>query len=398
MPKKLFISLICLWQLFLASTAVAEEPHVMGEAAILVDAKTGQILYQKNAHKRMYPASTTKMLTALVALERGNLDEVVTVSERASNIEGSSIWLQPGEHLTLEDLLYALMLNSANDAAVAIAQHLAGTVEQFSSQLNEAAAGLGAKDTHFTNPHGLPDDEHYTTAYDLAIIACYGLKNEKFVDIVSTKNRIINRESDNDFNFLKNHNRLLDLYDGAIGIKTGYTSKAQQCIVAAARRDNRELIAVVLKTQGQNIWYDAINLFNYGFNNFEPHLLITKGEVITKAKVKYSDQPFHLIAAEDVYFNFAVGHHPNLLKNIELAPDSAAPINKGDVLGQLVLYDGNNKLKKINLVADRNVERPLKTHWWFYPLVGLVAAIMLRVLYRYIYKIKMKRLVIRRKI
>lgn len=365
--KVLSISLLLLllWLLIFTVDANANQPTITGEAAILMDAHTGQILYQKNIHQQMHPASTTKMLTALIALQEGELDELVTVGAGTNTIEGSTLWLQQGEQLTLEDLLYALMLKSANDAAVVIAQHLAGSVDNFCQLMNAAARQWGAKSSNFVNPHGLTDEAHYTTAYDLAMIARQAVQNKKLVEISSTENKTIDRGNPDDFKFLINHNRLLWKYDGAIGIKTGYTSAAQQCLVAAARRDNRELITVVLKSQGQDIWQDTTALLDYGFNNFKLIKLLSKGELLGETVAKHSKQSIPLIANEDIYYSCAVNHQPNITRKVNL-DSPVAPVSRGAVLGRLELYDGQQKLDTINVLSNTDVKRSLLTHWWFW--------------------------------
>ncbi|MBM7855924.1 D-alanyl-D-alanine carboxypeptidase (penicillin-binding protein 5/6) [Desulfohalotomaculum tongense] len=391
------VGIVILIQLVAVESVQAEEPQLVGEAAILIDAESGQVLYQKNAHKPMYPASTTKILTALVALEQGELDDVITVSENAVKTKGSAIWLKEGEQLTLEDMLYALMLNSANDAAVAIAEHFAGTVEQFSLQMNETARRLGAKNTHFTNPHGLPDEEHYTTAYDLAVITRYAMQNKNFARIVNTKTKTIKRGDPEDFKLLINHNRLLWKYRYAIGVKTGYTTKARQCIVAAARRDNRELIAVVLKTEGINIWTDAIRLLDYGFNNFKKQKVIGKGEIINRTEVKYVKEKIPLVSSKDVYYNFPVDHRPDLKRKVKLAAEPAAPLEKNAILGQLLIYDGSRQIAAVELLSGQKVERPLNTYWWYRAVPVLIILLAAVFILRVLWKIKTKKIRIRRR-
>ncbi|WP_031513397.1 D-alanyl-D-alanine carboxypeptidase family protein [Desulfofalx alkaliphila] len=388
-----FICVLLTLQFFMADGACAE-PQVVGESAVLMDAKTGQVLYQKNPDKKMYPASTTKMLTALVALERGNLEDEVTASSNAVNTAGSAIGLQTGEKLTLEHLLYALMLVSANDAAEAIAEHLAGTVEQFCHIMNDTARLMGARNTHFTNPHGLPDENHYTTAYDLAVIARHAMKNTEFMKIAGAKSKIISRDDPEAWTDLYNHNSLLSRYEHAVGIKTGYTRVAQQCIVAAAEKDGRELIAVVLKTKGVNIWSDAITLLEYGFNNFQPHKLIDMGEVVDRVKVNYSKEEIDLVAADHLYYNFPVGYQPNLVQELELYDEPEASLDSGQVLGSLLLYEGDHYLTEVEVLASKEVKRPLSTYWWFW--VGIMTTttlLMVTVLYLFM---KLKRLKFRR--
>lgn len=374
--------LLILFFITTGSAACADELQLVGETAVLMDAKTGQVLYEKKAHQRMYPASTTKMLTAIVALEMGSLDEIVTVSENASLTEGSAIWVQEGEQLPLEDLVYALMLNSANDAGVAIAEHLAGSEENFAKILNKRAAELGARNTHFTNAHGLPDKEHYTTAYDLAVIARHALNNPTFAKIAATKTKVIDRtEYVEPTMELINHNRLLWLYEGAIGVKTGYTNEAQQCIVAAAEKDGRRLIAVVLKSQGINIWADARKLLDYGFDNFYLQKILSKGDPVGKINPKYSEEEVSLLAAEDVYYNFPKEHQPDIRHKIHLDGEPTAPFAKGTELGKLAIYDGSQLISTAKLVSGSAVERPLKTYFWFKAMraVALLAGIFIMV-------------------
>ena len=377
-------SILLIIMMSILPSAYAEEPQVVGETAVLMDAETGQVLYEKNADQKMYPASTTKMLTAIIAVEVGKLDEEVAVSDNADGTEGSSIWLRKGEKLTLEDLLYALMLNSANDAAVAIAEHLAGSVDAFADIMNKTAAAYGAQNTHFTNPHGLPDENHYTTAYDLAVIARHALNNPTFAEIVQTKTKVIDRtQYVEPTMMLINHNRLLWLYDGAIGVKTGYTTEAQQCIVAAAQKDGRTLIAVVMKTQGQNIWTDAQRLLDYGFDNYQIQKLLSKGDVVDKIVPKYSEKEISLLAAQDVYYNFPTDYQPDIQKKVELSVEPAAPLAKGVELGSVAIYDGTDLISNVKIVSSAAVERPLKTYWWYKVLPVIVGLLIGCVIIRF---------------
>lgn len=238
-------------------------PEVTARSAIVMEADTGKIIYQRNAHELRYPASTTKMMTLIVALENADLDEVVTTSENAYGAEGSTMWLEVGERLTMEQMLYGIMLVSGNDATIAVAEHIAGSVPRFANMMTNKAHDIGATDTYFKNPNGLPDPEHYSTAYDLALIAAYGYKNPMFVKIVSTKEKFV-PWSINDYDrTLTNENQMLWLYDGANGVKTGYTDAAGRCLVSAAKRDGVQLIVVVL--DALYMWNDSIALLDYGF-------------------------------------------------------------------------------------------------------------------------------------
>lgn len=245
------------------------------ECAILTDADSGRVLFEKNADKRMGMASTTKLMTALVALQISDKNRVIAIPKEAVGVEGSSVYLVEGERLTLAELLRALLLSSANDAATAIAIALSGSVEAFAEKMNETAEGLGLIDTHFTNPHGLYDDEHYTTARELAIISAEALKNELIAEIVAEKKATVPHDGEADKRLLVNHNKLLRSYKGAIGMKTGFTKKTGRCLVSAARRDGLTLIAVTLNAPDD--WNDHHSLLDYGFDNFERKIFYTAG-------------------------------------------------------------------------------------------------------------------------
>ncbi|MEG3070063.1 MAG: D-alanyl-D-alanine carboxypeptidase family protein [Candidatus Syntrophopropionicum ammoniitolerans] len=266
--------------------SAATVPDITGEAAVLMDSSSGQLLFAKNPDQRMYPASTTKIITAIIALESGRINDIVTIPLEACNVEGSAVGLQEGEQITLNDLIYALMLNSGNDCAVAIACHLGGSVDGFVQQMNKKAYEVGAVNTHFNNPNGLPEPNHYSTARDMALIAGYAMKNDNFRDIVSTKTQTIERSDPEAQVYLCNSNKMFWNYDIAVGIKTGYTEAAGQCLVTEAIRDQRELISVVMKSEGVNIWTD-LSLLDYGFTQFKTVTLSLAGEHAADAPVKY---------------------------------------------------------------------------------------------------------------
>lgn len=250
-------------------------PSVSARSALLMDADSGRILCEKNARERMGMASTTKLMTALVALSLSDKDRMISVPKEAVGIEGSSIYLTEDERLTLEELLFALLLSSANDAAAAIAISLSGSIEVFAEKMNDYAKALGLKDTHFTNPHGLYGEDHYTTASDLAIIAAEALKNETLRRIVSTKKATIPHDGKPNARLLTNHNKLLKSYDGAIGMKTGFTRLTGRCLVSAAQRDGLTLICVTLDAPDD--WRDHTALLDFGFDNFERRIFYAAG-------------------------------------------------------------------------------------------------------------------------
>lgn len=359
--RLLCVLLFLILPAFLVTPAAAEEPQVVGETAALIDAQSGMLLYGKEPHKKMYPASTTKVLTALVALEKAKMTDLVTIGANPIHAGGTSIWLAEGEKLSLEELLYALMLNSANDAGVAIAEHVAGSVEEFTKLLNQKALQLGAKNTHFVNPHGMPNENHYSTAYDLALIGREALKNQELRKIVTTVHHEIPRADPEAQKYLFNHNKLLWSktfgYEGATGLKTGYTVEAGQCIIASAKRDGRELIAVVLRTEGNNLWYDASKLLDYGFNNFQNRQLVQRGKVMANVPVKYGKSNVNLVASEDYIHTFPKESIKDLQIITEPAAEIEAPVTKGQVLGKVIIKDEEKQVAMVNLVAAEDIPK-----------------------------------------
>jgi serine-type D-Ala-D-Ala carboxypeptidase (penicillin-binding protein 5/6) len=240
------------------------QPAINARSAILMDVNSGTILYSKSSLAIMAPASTTKIMTAVLTLEKLNLNTIVTVRPDAASKEGTSIELRNSERRTVRELLYGLMLESGNDAAAALAEAVSGTEDNFTKLMNQKAKLLGMKNTCFKNASGLPAIGHYTTAYDMAILTRYAMRNPHFMAIVGTKKKEIPGANPGEIRQLENHNKLLWRYPYAIGVKTGYTVNAGGCLVSAASYRGKTLINIVLKTQ--TIYNDSIKLFNYGFN------------------------------------------------------------------------------------------------------------------------------------
>ena len=244
-----------------------EEPSLSAQSAVLISAEDREILYEKNAHIPLGMASTTKLMTALVVCEHTSASRVISIPSAATGIEGSSVYLSEGEQITVEELLYALLLSSANDAAVALALAVAPTVEDFCALMNEKANDLGLVNTHFVNPHGLHHEEHYTTAYELGIIASAVLEVPLLRQIVATRKATISHDGKADQRLLVNHNRLLSSYEGAIGMKTGFTKRTGRTLVSAAEREGLVLVAVTLNAPDD--WRDHTALLDYGFAHYE---------------------------------------------------------------------------------------------------------------------------------
>jgi D-alanyl-D-alanine carboxypeptidase len=280
------LSVVCLLQFSTISVQAKDYwpkgPQIQGEAAIVMEASTGTILYKKNINKKLYPASITKILTTLIALENCSLDEKVTFSyDSVHNIDKDSthIWRDVDEVMTLEECLYGVMLGSANDCAYAVAEHVGGSYDKFIKMMNKKAKELGCKNSNFTNPHGLPDENHYTSAKDMAIISQAAMKNKTFRKITKTKQFVIPKTNKhpNDETPINNHHKMLFpykgdstyLYENCIGGKTGFTQAALSTLVTFAEKDNMTLICVVLREEGMNHWTDSRALIDYCFENFQ---------------------------------------------------------------------------------------------------------------------------------
>ncbi len=374
--KKAVLLLLCvclLWvSLPLVSHAETAPPSVSAKSAVLIEAQSGCVVFGRNETLRLPMASTTKIMTALVALELASPDTVISVDARAVGVEGSSIYLTEGETLTLEQLLYALLLESANDAAVAIAIGLSGSVESFAKCMNDKATALGLTSTHFENPHGLDGEEHYTTAYELALIAQAMLTNDLLRTIVSTRKTTIPHAGTDGVRLLVNHNKLLRLYDGCIGVKTGFTKKSGRCLVSAAERDGVTLIAVTLDAPDD--WNDHSALFDYGFTRFESVTLCKEGELLhTMPLTGSTEESVTLCNSAELRLTLPAGHG-KITHTVEAHRFAYAPVRAGENLGKAVFYcdtdgDGTKEvLGEVALVSCNSAERyvPKKGFWaWF---------------------------------
>lgn len=342
--------------------AIEEKPQIVGPTAVLMDFTTGQVLYDKNMHQRMFPASTTKILTAIIALEKGNLSDIVTANDDVTKIDGNAMYLVPGEQLSLEQLLYAMLLESANDAAVAIADHIGSSIEGFADLMNKKAKEIGANDSHFVNPNGLPNENHYATPYDMALIARYAMNNETFRKIVSTMHYQI--PPTNKFNKPRDlwiSNKLIKPtsfhYDGADGVKTGYTVAANQVFVGSATRNGHRLISVIMGDEGANIWSDTIKLLNYGFNNYNLVKLVDKGTIVTYAEIGKVKFKLPLVSKDAFYYEVPKGEENSIKSKVELNNDINAPIKKGTILGFLKYTLDGKEIGSVQLLANETVHK-----------------------------------------
>ena len=327
--------------------------HLSGKSSIVIDADTGRILYEKNAHEKMPMASTTKIMTALIALEKGNLNDKVKVSDESIGIEGSSIYLKPQEVITLKDLIYGLMLRSGNDSAVAIASHLGGSTEEFVNLMNNKARSIGALNTNFTNPNGLHDDNHYSTAYDMALITREAFKKDEFANVVKSKTYVAEREENN---YFYNKNKTLIEYDGGNGVKTGYTMRSGRCLVSSASRNGMNLIAVSLNASD---WFnDNYKLLDYGFENYKYSLIYDKGQYLKKIAINNGDRDYLDLVTEKVFFYpLKEGEREKVKISIETPENITLPIDKGDKIGYISVYLDNHLIDKSNLIAKTPINK-----------------------------------------
>lgn len=321
-------------------------PEVSAVHAALLDADSGQVLYEKNADDHALIASTTKIMTALVVCENCDLSAKVKIPKEAVGIEGSSMYLREGEILTVQDLLYGLMLHSGNDAAVALAIKCGGNVEKFVAMMNEKAAALGLQGTHYANPNGLDDDGNYSTALDLGRLAAYALKNPDFRRTVSCKSITIGQRS------LHNHNKLLFRYEGAIGVKTGYTKAAGRILVSAAERGGRQLVAVTINAP--NDWNDHACMLDYGFSCYQEKQLVEEGQHLGDVPVIGGlAQTVGVAAAEG--FSFPMHGEEAYLVNLSVPELLYAPVEAGTDAGTATIQIGETIVGTVSVYFEGNV-------------------------------------------
>ena len=331
------------------------------QKAILMDAATGRVLYEKDATSRSLIASTTKIMTALIICEQCNVLDRMRIPKEAVGIEGSSMYLKEGEVLTLQELLYGLMLQSGNDAAVALAIYCGGTVEGFAELMNDKARLLGLTGTHFENPNGLDSPEHYSTAKDLAVLAAYAMKNPIFAKTVSTKTVTVGNQA------LRNHNKLLWQVEGADGVKTGFTKAAGRILVSSAIRQGRRLVAVTINDG--NDWVDHAALLNDGFADYRIYQIVEKGQCLGSIEVLSGQQKrVNVLAAEDFSYALSEQEKPHIvLSGMGLA---YAPVVEGQIGGFAYVCIGSTAVGKVPVIYEETVEQSLpekKSFWerWF---------------------------------
>lgn len=328
------------------------ELNINARSAIVMDFDSGRVLYEKNAYQKRPMASTTKVMTAIVALENGNLDDYVTVSRNAVSIHGSLMNLRAGETLTLRELMYGLLLCSGNDAAIAIAEHIGGSVDDFLEMMNNKAKEIGAMNTNFTSPHGLDDVGHYSTAYDMALITRYALNIPEFNEIVKTTAIQIGER------YLTNTNEMLTSYPGADGVKTGYTGKAGRCLITSATRDGRRFISVVLycdsRTQRA---LSSKQILDYAFSLYYPRTVIKSEYLGTLPVNKGFESSVPIYVEKTITLPLSDAEMENLYTKISLPDHVQAPVKEKSVVGTLSVYLGDKILCESSIRAGKTIKQ-----------------------------------------
>lgn len=332
-------------------------------SAVVMDAESGRVLYEHDAHRPRLIASTTKLMTALVAAERAeDLEQVVAVKGEWLGSEGSSIYLQAGEEITLRGLLYGLLLQSGNDAAMVIACHIAGSEEAFAALMNEKAAQLGMKDSSFVNASGLNDDGHYSTAYDMALLAQACLANETVAEICATRSITVGTRT------FVNHNKLLHRYEGCVGMKTGFTEKAGRTLVSAATRDGQTLICVTLN-DGDD-WNDHCKLLDYGFETYPRQVLCRAGEVLGSVAVGGSLIPtMPVVTQGELGYPLKAGEKP--VMEVELLRGPSAPIDPLVQLGEARWLLDGQVIARMPLMSQGSAELDVRAPMTFWERLWL---------------------------
>lgn len=335
------------------------------KSAILIDSSSGEIIYEKKAHERLHPASITKIMVLLLSIEsieknEINLEDEVTISANAAGMGGSQIYLEEGEVQSVEELLTAICLRSANDASVAMAEYISGSEESFINKMNERAKELGMKNTSFKNATGLPAENHYTSAYDISIMARELLKYPKIHEWLTIWMKEMKVGKDKEIvQGLVNTNRLIKEYEGANGIKTGSTQDAGFCLAASAERGNLKLISVVLGCETSKIRFDeSKKLLDYGFSNYDSVTIGRKNDIIDKVVVQKGNvEKADVVLERDAYILLPKDSKAKVEKEIILPKSINAPVDKGKKAGEMVLSVDGKEIQKINLLIDNTIDK-----------------------------------------
>lgn len=365
----LFLSILMLLPSGIKASTIAVDNLVTdslatnAKSAILIEEKTGKILYEKNAHEKLAPASMTKIMSMLIiieAIEKGTIswDEMITVSERASSMGGSQILLETGEQMTVSDLFKGVAVASGNDAVVALAEAVAGTVEEFVVLMNDKVKELGLNDTNFKNPHGLDDANHYSSAYDMAFISRELVKHEKVLEFTSIYEDYLRKGTSREF-WLTNTNKLTRFKAGVDGLKTGYTKEAGYCLTATMKKDNMRLVSTVMGEETSTIRNAEISsLLDYGYAKYKMYEVVEKNKIITDKEIEKGNKKYVDIVTRDSYSIVTEKNNKlgEITYDVELN-EISAPINKGEVVGKLIIKSDNSKIGEVELTINDDVKK-----------------------------------------
>lgn len=336
-----------------ASPASAGSAEISAASTILIDSETGQVLFSKDPQKKLHISALNKLMTILIAIEKGDLSSNVTISKDSVDADGSALSLEVGKKYALMDLLYGIMLTSANDAAKAVSEHIGGDSAKFVGLMNDEAARLNMNDTHFTNPTGLYDENQYTTAQDIALFMKYALTRPAFNTIFSVKARPWDN-GEGLTKILTSQNKLFWSYDGVDGGKTGYNDKDHQTVIASAKRDNMRLICIVLDSPEETLFTDAASVFDQGFGKFRKSILVHKGDALKTAKV--GDTEINLISMSDVYYVHPLGE--SYIKGFTSTSFLEPPIKKSKAAGNATYTLGDGSTISVDLYPEKEIVPP----------------------------------------
>lgn len=363
--KNFLVVCICLY-LFIPVVAFAEDESDIAKgakSAILIEASTGEVIYEKNSHEKLPPASMTKMMSMLLVIESIEndvlkWDDVVTISANASGMGGSQILLETGDQVTVEDLFKGVAVMSGNDAVVALAETVSGSVDEFVKRMNERAKELGMNDTNFKNPHGLDDANHYTSAYDMSILARELVKHKKVLEFTKIYEDYLRKGTDREL-WLVNTNKLVRFYPGADGLKTGYTKTAGYCLTATALKNDMRLIAVAMGEESSATRNtEVMAMLDYGYAKYKMDTVANKNQIFAKINVeKARDEIVEIVPMEDIkIFNKKTTKLGNITYNLKLN-SIKAPVKKNDNVGKLLVLNDGNVILEVPVTVNKNVEK-----------------------------------------
>ena len=365
MIKKTLITLLIICLLPITNVkALDNDVTPNARAAILIEANSRQVLYDKNSNEKLYPASTTKIMTMILMFEaiRDNkisFDDQITTSKYAASMGGSQVYLEQGETMSLKDMFKSIAIASANDASVAVAEYIAGSVDKFVSMMNDKAQQLNLKNTHFKNATGLHDNDHYTCAHDLALMAAYLIEigGDDLLSVTSLYDSYIRENTKQSF-WLVNTNKLLKLYDGVDGLKTGYTKEAGYCLVTTSKRDNQRIIGVLMKESAPKTRNEEMcNLLDYGFNNFKQEIIFKKDDIIEKYVIDKMDNiTIDVKCKQDIAFTKAKNSDSKYSTEITYK-DNILPVKKGDIIGTLTVTVDGTETASYDLYSDNDASK-----------------------------------------